>query len=66
MNKEIEVGKILESKYNCRIIFNDENNTCLFSLGDIGKLLNLKNINDKIKNIKNKYLNKKKKIKTKK
>jgi len=56
MNKEIEVGKILESKYNCRIIFNEENNTCLFALADIGKLLNLKNINDKLKNFKNKFL----------
>lgn len=56
MNKEFEVGKILESKYNCTVIFNEENNTCLYSLKDIGKLLNLKNINDKIKYLKNKFL----------
>jgi hypothetical protein len=56
MNKEFEVGKILESKYNCNVIFNEENNTCLYSLSNIGKLLNIKNINDKSKHLKNKFL----------
>jgi len=56
MNQEITVAKILETKYNCRVIINEDKNTCLYCARDIGKLLNIKNINDTIINYKNKVL----------
>jgi very-short-patch-repair endonuclease len=56
MNHEITVAKILETKYNCRIIINEDRNTCLYCARDIGKLLNIKNISDTIINYKNKVL----------
>jgi very-short-patch-repair endonuclease len=54
MNHEITVGKILQTKYNCRVIINEDENTCLYCALDIGKLLNLKNIRYNILNYKNK------------
>jgi very-short-patch-repair endonuclease len=54
MNHEITVGKILQKKYNCRVIINEDENTCLYCALDIGKLLNLKNIRYNILNYKNK------------
>lgn len=55
MNEEIKLAKILEINYNCRIIINEEEeNKCLFCLKDIGKILNIKNINDN--NFKDKVL----------
>jgi very-short-patch-repair endonuclease len=48
MDEEIKLAKTLETNYNCRIIINEEENKCLFCLKDIGKILNIKNINDKI------------------
>ena len=56
MNHEITVGKILETKYNCRVIINEDENTCLYCASDIVKLLNIKNIRDTIVNYKNKIL----------
>jgi very-short-patch-repair endonuclease len=56
MNQEIAVAKILETKYNCRVIINEDENSCLYCARDIGKLLNIKNINDTIVNYKNKVL----------
>ena len=56
MNKNITVAKILETKYNCRVIINETDNTCLYCANDIGKLLNIKNIRDSIINYKNKVL----------
>jgi len=46
MNEEIKLAKILQTTYNCRIIINEEENKCLFCLKDIGKILNIKNINE--------------------
>jgi len=54
MNHEITVGKILQTKYNCRVIINEDKNICLYCALDIGKLLNLKNIRYNILNYKNK------------
>jgi very-short-patch-repair endonuclease len=56
MNHEITVAKILETKYNCRVIINEDENTCLYCALDIGKILNLKNIRYNIINYKNKIL----------
>ena len=56
MNHEITVAKILETKYNCRVIINEDENTFLYCARDIGKLLNIKNISDTIINYKNKVL----------
>lgn len=54
MDEEIKLAKILDTKYNCRIIINEEENKCLFCLKDIGKNLNIKNIRSN--NLKNKVL----------
>jgi very-short-patch-repair endonuclease len=56
MNQEITVAKILETKYNCRVIINEDENTCLYCASDIGKLLNIKNIKDNLRKYKNKVL----------
>lgn len=44
MNKEIEIGNILNLKYSCRVINNTEEQYCLYRASDIGKILNIKNI----------------------
>jgi very-short-patch-repair endonuclease len=56
MNKNITVAKILETKYKCRVIINEDDNTCLYCASDIGKLLNIKNIKENLRKFKNRIL----------